>query len=128
MRLKYILTAVLLLISATSSSATSGGSSSDKTISVCQIQYTALGKSANWHWNYVYAVETNSDGSVEKITKLGRETHLPFVEEDKIVECIKTWRLSPSGRHSVVFSIGTNGNENYISIVDPNHDSIKLVL
>jgi hypothetical protein len=128
MKLKYILTSALLFMFIVPSSATSEDTSSNKIISVCRIEYTALGKSANWHLNYTYIVETNSDGSVEKVTKVCNENHPAFVREDKIIECLKTWKLSPVGKHVIVFSIGTNGNDNYISIVDPNHNSIKLVL
>ena len=126
MKLRYLL-AVALLLTAPSSAA-SEDSSSKKTISVCRVEYTALGKSANWHLNYTYIVETNNDGAVGRVTKVGNEDRPVFVREDKIIECIKTWKLSPSGRHVVVFSIGTHGNENSISIVDPKHNSIKLVL
>jgi hypothetical protein len=128
MKLKYILASALLCMLIAPSSATSEDTPSNKIISVCRIEYTALGKSANWHLNYTYIVETNSDGSVEKVTRVGNENRPAFVREDKIIECIKTWKLSPSGKHVVVFSIGTNGNDNYISIIDPLHNSIKLVL
>ena len=126
MKLKYILASALLFAFIVPSSATNA--SSNKTISVCAIEYTALGKSANWHLNYSYVVETNNDGSVEKVTKVGNEKRPAFVEEDKIIECIKTWKLAPSGKYVVLFSIGTHGSDNYISIADPNHDVIKLLL
>ena len=128
MKLKYLLVVGLLFTIIVPSSATSEDTSLNKTISVCRVEYTALGKSANWHLNYTYIVETNNDGTVERVTKAGNEDRPAFVREDKIIECIKTWKLSPSGRHVVVFSIGTHGNDNSISIVDPKHNSIKLIL
>jgi hypothetical protein len=126
MKLKYMLVAGLLLILTSSLSATSGRSS-NKTISVCRIEYTSLGKSANWHFNYTYLVEANSDGSVIRLSKLETAKRPAFVNEDAIIDCIKTWNLLPSGQHVVHFSIGTSGG-NSISIVDPARNVVKLVL
>lgn len=130
MKMTYIFAVGLLLMTTVPSSALSEDNLSNKTISICQIEYTALGKSANWHLNYTYVVETNIEGAVKTVMKVEKEKRpaFAFVQEEKIIECIKTWKLSPSGRHVIVFSIGTHGSDNYISIVDPNHNVIKLVL
>jgi hypothetical protein len=121
-----VFVAGLLLILTTSSSAISGGPA-NKTISVCRIEYTPPGKSANWHFNYTYFVESNSAGVVTKLSKSETEKRPVFINEDAITDCIKTWNLLPSGRHVVRFSIGTTG-ENSISIVDPAGNVVKLVL
>lgn len=127
MKVKHTLViALVFLFMATPAS--SGGASSNKTIAVCRIEYTALGKSANWRLNYMYAVRTDNKGTVEKVMNIRNEPKPAFIAEDKMIDCIKTWKLSPPGNYAVVISIGTHGSENSISIVDPNHDAIKLVL
>ena len=99
----------------------------NKTISVCPIEYTAVGKTARWHFNFTYTVVSGADGTILKVADL-RHDKVPFVNEAAIVECIRTWKLSPQGQSVVLFSIGTTGDGNYISIVDSDGNAIKLVL
>ena len=129
MKLKYTLPIVFVFLAIVSVPASSEVASSNKTIAVCRIEYTRLGKRANWRRNYMYAVATNSEGVVEKVVNV-RDVNHPdaFVREDKIIDCLKTWKLSPPGKYVVMISIGTHGSENFFQIVDPNHDVIRLVL
>ena len=126
MKLCLLILSVLLVLTVPAF-ATSEGSSSNKTISVCRIEYTSAGKSPSWHFNYTYLVHTDAEGVVENVSELGNKKHPAFVNESAIVECMKTWKLLPSGQHVVLFSIGTRGG-NYVSMVDPDHNVLKLVL
>jgi hypothetical protein len=62
-------------------------------------------------------------------SRISGKTEAPaFVNETGIIECMKSWKLMPQGQHVVLFSIGTTGGRNYISIVDSGHNRIKLLL
>ena len=128
MKSQLIFIAGLLLLFASASSATSERLSSDKTISICPIEYTAAGKTARWHFNFTYSIVTDANGTVSNVADL-RTTKAPaFVNETGMIECIKTWKLVPQGQYVVLFSIGTTGDRNFMSIVDSNHNAIKLLL
>ena len=99
----------------------------DKIIAVCPIEYSAAGKTAGWHSNLTFTVVSGIDGKVVKVSDL-RSDMVQFVNQGALVECIKTFKLSPAGAYVVRFSIGTTGDGNYISIVAPDGDVIKLVL
>jgi hypothetical protein len=123
----FVLATLVVLVIISASAGRSIEPHSSKTMTVCRIEYTGLGKQANWHLNYTYVVNTNEEGSVERVTRLEKK-HPKFVNEDKILDCIKTWKLTPSGKHVVMFSIGTTAAGNAITVVDPNLNSIRLVL
>jgi|SRR5215831_2088307 len=99
-----------------------------KTITVCHIEFTGLGKAATWHFNYTYSVDTDQNGSVDKITKLHDSKGAEMTREDKIMECIKTWKLGPSNKYFVLFSVGTTSATNYISISESKGETIRLIL
>ncbi len=99
-----------------------------KTITICRIELTELGRTASFHFNYLYSVETDQNGSVEKIKKLRGPNQSEMVREDKMLECLKTWKLRPSTKYFVLFSIGTTSAPNYISISEIKGETIKLIL
>ena len=119
--------AVLALTRASSGAANLDEKPPAKMITVCRVEFTGIGKAASFHFNYLYSISTGEDGAVEKITKLA-ERRPDMVREDKMIECMRTWKLEPSSRYNVVFSVGTTSATDYISIVDPRGDSIKLIL
>ena len=98
-----------------------------KTISVCRIELTATGRAANFRFNYIYQMTTDESGAVQKVSQLA-ERKPKMVREDKLVDCMRTWQLGPSTQYVVSFSIGTTGGPNYIQVVQPERDSLKLVL
>jgi hypothetical protein len=98
-------------------------------ITVCRVEFTGLGKAARFHFNYIYSIDVESDGSVGEITKVREKEPPAFVREDKIIECIKTWKLVPTGKYLVNFSIGTTSDPNSITIIIPNREPVlKLIL
>jgi hypothetical protein len=124
---RVIITAVLIAISVTSLSANEGNNPSSKTITVCRVELTGIGKTATFRFNYPYSISTDKDGSVVEVTKLAARRP-EMIREDKMVECMRTWKLNPSSRYSVVFVIGTTSIANYISISDSKGESKKLIL
>lgn len=84
---------------------------------------------ARFHFNYIYSLDIKSDGSVKAISKVREKDPPAFVREDKIIECMKTWKLAPVGKYIVAFSVGTSDGENSITILAPNKESVlKLIL
>ncbi|MGI8655711.1 MAG: hypothetical protein ACR2LC_10870 [Pyrinomonadaceae bacterium] len=63
--------------------------SSKKTITVCRIELAEMGKTARFHFNYIYSLDIKSDGSVKEISKVREKDPPAFVHDDKIVECMK---------------------------------------
>ncbi len=39
-----------------------------KTITVCRIELAEMGKTARFHFNYIYSLDIKSDGSVKEIS------------------------------------------------------------
>lgn len=99
-----------------------------KSFSVCEIEYTELGRTANWQLTLFYVLKTNEDGSVDRVRGLVESKRQNFNNEDKLLECVKSWKMTPSGKYVVSFSLGTTGVQKYMTIVDPNRDVIKLGL
>ena len=91
---------------------------SGKTITVCRAEFTSVGKAAQFQFNYTYSISTDRDRTVDKISKLYDQRRPGLVREDKMIECIKSWELGPSGKYTVIFSVGTTSATDYISIVD----------
>lgn len=124
----FVLAILVLLVIISASSGRSVETPSSKTITVCRIEYTALGKQANWHFDFLYIVKTNEKGLVEDVTKLEKDKRPSFINEDRIVACVKGWNLFPAGKYVALFSIGTNTENNSVSVRDPNGNLMKLVL
>ena len=116
-----------LLIGFSSLTATGQDNLPKKTITVCRIELTGAGRAANFRFNYIYQIFTDQSGSVEKVTQLA-ERKPKMVRDDKLVECMHTWQLAPSTQYAASFSIGTTGGPNYIQIVEPKRESLKLLL
>jgi hypothetical protein len=99
-----------------------------KHIAVCRIELTDMGRTARFHFNYMYSLQVKTDGSVEQIAKLREKEYPAFVREEKLIECMKTWKLEPAGKYVVNVSFGTSGDEDSITIVAPNRESVRLIL
>jgi hypothetical protein len=100
-----------------------------KTITVCRVELTGLGKAARFHFNYIYTLDVQSNGSVGEITKVREKEPPAFVREDEIIDCMRKWNLAPAGKYLVNFSVGTTSDPNSITIVAPNQESVlKLIL
>lgn len=123
---KFLVVMVLVLTNVTSLFANPKTNLRSKTITVCPVELTRVGKGANFHFYYLYLIFTDKDGSVEKISRLDKRPE--FVRQDKIIECMQTWKLEPSSRYSVILSVGTTSTPNSISIVDSKTEPIKLLL
>src|SRR4051812_25289937 len=86
------------------------------TIRVCRVELTDLGRSAAFHFNFIYRLRTNPAGAIEEVTMLKEPSQSKLVGVDKLKSCMKSWNLSPSSTYTVVFSVGTTSAQNYISI------------
>ena len=119
----------IVVLPSTSLLAQSTNKPATKEITVCRVALTPTGRQARFHFNYLYSLETTAHGTPPKVVLLDKEKHPPFVREDLIVACLRNWRLEPSGKYSVIFSVGTTGDPNSISIIEPGSSStIRLVL
>lgn len=127
--LRFVGTLCLIFMPTQILYAQSKDESPKKTITVCRVELTGIGKAARFHFNYIYSLDVKPDGSVGEISKVREKEPPAFVREDKNIECIKTWKLAPAGKYLVNFSVGTSGDENSITIVAPNGESVlKLIL
>ena len=129
MKLIYeiLILSVLILTSFSSLGARTQASSNNKTITVCRFELTSMGKMASFHFNYMYRISTDETGAVQKVSRLDKRK-AEMISEDKLLDCIRTWKLGPSDRYAVVFSIGTTSDPNYITIAGPKQGVLKLLL
>lgn len=127
--LKLFSVIFLTFVATQSLSAQSADRSQTKTITVCRIELTDVGKRARFHFNYTYSVEVKHDGSIGQVTNVRKQEYPPFIQEDKTIACVKTWKLKPAGKYVVNVSFGTAGDENAITIAAPNRESVlRLIL
>jgi len=124
---KILLASALILIGFSSFGVNAEDQPFNKTITVCRIELTGKGKMATFRFHYPYQISTDENGVVNKVAQLA-ERKPKMVREDKLIDCMHTWKLKPSSAYAVVFSIGTTGGPNYISIVEPKRESLKLLL
>ena len=81
---------------------------------------------ATFRFTYPYSLVTNDKGKTEKIVKLA-ERKPEMINENKLIACMKNWELKPSMRYTINANLGTLGT-NTISIIEPNGETLKLVL
>jgi hypothetical protein len=127
---RLICTVFVVLACALSLSAQTTEKQADKEIRVCYEgellkDFTQRG---TVRFNFTYLIETDEKGMVEKATKVEPKHQQIGAHEDKIVECLKTWKLASKEKYEVVLSIGTTSAKDYISITDSKNETIKLIL
>lgn len=124
-RLIFLVSFILLMAFPTFAQSTE--TKPTKTITACKIGLTPLGRTASFRFTFIYLVEVNQDGVVKEVKKLSPQKEQPFLKEDEMPQCIKTWKLEPSTKQFVSFNIGTTGGPNYISITN-DKETLKIVL
>jgi hypothetical protein len=102
--------------------------SASKTIKMCRVELTPLGRVTRFHFTWLYLVKTNAEGKVTKVSKVSGEKRPEMVREDKIIHCIETWKLKPAADYFIAFSVGTTSAENSISITEKGGETINLIL
>ena len=106
----------MVLILSLAASAQSGNMKKQATeITVCGIELTGPGKTAEFHFNYVYLLTTDSVGDVSRIDQLHRDNP-KLVNDEKLLNCIRSWKLKPVRNYSVMVSFGTKSHENLVSV------------
>jgi hypothetical protein len=124
---KILFTIIFSLILSTAIFSQSNNSKKPvREITICNIELTAEGKTANFHFNYVYFLKTNSIGETKIINKLHSDNPR-FVEDEAFLTCIGNWKLKPSRDYSLVISFGTNSAENLI-LLSNDEEKLKVNL
>ena len=108
----------------------------ESTITPCRWEIAA--PVANFRMAFGYLVEVGPYGKISKITQVSnsqRGLKMKFVRDEVFVSCMEKWRLEPEGSYYVSFYVGTtsigtkeDGPANYMRIVDPNKNSLKIEL
>ena len=111
---------------------------SEKIITACPFQLTAIARTANFRFNFLYVLEVGASGEVTKIDELRsseKYKKFKFVRDDLFLGCMKKWRLDPIGKYFVSFNVGTTSSGttkglpfNYVRITDPNKQVLTIEL
>ena len=97
-------------------------------INICQPSITEAGRQSSFQFSYIYLVITNEEGSIKKVTELlDHKKFKHLMNDEKVIPCIKNWRLKPSERYIVKIDVGTTSTERSLSILSKTV-KIKLIL
>lgn len=99
----------------------------EREITVCQIKLKV--GSADFAFNYQFAVTTDNSGAVNEVSKLGKDRP-PFVNDDEFIPCIKSWKLGPNEEYFVTIRVATifkDRNKNFI-LISSKKETLKLLL
>lgn len=71
-------------------------------ISVCSIEFLGIGKTLDWRFNFTYNFNTDKDGSVKDLKHIQTSKLMSsFLDQQKILDCIKGWKLKPQDKYQV---------------------------
>lgn len=86
-------------------------------IDICRPEITEAGRQSSFHFNYIYRVTTDTKGSVKTVNELlDHRKYKSLMNDEKVIPCIKEWKLKPSENYIVTISVGTTGGENFLNI------------
>ena len=135
---KIILTSFALILLPILSLAQTPDSKHNKVISVCPFQLNDTGKMATFRFTFTYILDVDTDGRVSKIKPLAstnKYSAMKFVKVELFVDCMKGWKLEPTGKYTVQFNVGTTGigtNKdmpfNYMAIFGPDRHRLVIDL
>lgn len=96
-------------------------------IKLCPIKYTGLGKVATFRVDYRFAVSTGGDDQVDSVRRIEDKAPPGLINEEKLPDCLKTWRLEPNRDYLINLNIGTTSGPNSVTIIDSgNNKSIRI--
>jgi hypothetical protein len=133
-----ILKAIICVLFVSNCLAQTEKTPSKKVISVCPFQIGERGKAANFRFGFSYFLEVGASGNVTKIEEFAstqRFKEYKFVRDELFIDCMKKWRLEPTGKYFVGFYVGTGSIKtavdmprNYMRIVDPAKQELIIEL
>ncbi len=124
---------LLVVFAAAASILGQSGKPNESTIVPCRWEIAA--KLAEFRQSFGYSVDVSDDGTISKISQVSnsqRGLKIKFVRDEVFVSCIEKWRLQPAGKYYVSFNVGTMslgkgvGPTNYMQIIDPNKNKLKI--
>jgi hypothetical protein len=128
MYLRSIVVTLFLLSIPASVVAVEAKNPCDLTLTLCRIEFTDLGKTSSFHFNYIYILNTDEKGCVERIAVVREPDHEDLVRVDLLKECMTRWTLAPSSKYTVIFSLGTTSESNFVSVTDASGCRVKLII
>jgi WD40 repeat protein len=84
----------------------------------CSLELTDVGRSTTFRHQWMFLLETDSRGAVRSLAQLRPKSDSGLVNEAQLRKCVSAWILEPNTSYSVVFSVGTTGGPNSVSITN----------
>lgn len=82
----------------------------------CPVKLTDSGRQTCFRYVYSFRVETDGNGFVSSLKEVRTPTDHTLLTEASMRESVESWIFEPNSSYWVVFSVGTTGGPNRVSI------------
>lgn len=81
-----------------------------RSLESCHVDFTEIGRRADFSGSVVYRSVVNAHGKILKLSPVtGQEFLSRFVKLEQLESCLMRWQFQDSGEYSIGFSAGTTG-------------------